>query len=152
MLLFCFVLFCCYSTLEPTRWIGKAREQLTEIWFCDQWIVERMSPTSDWNTYQHFERSEYEVENVCVLSFNFSSKSVFIHYPVFHYPCFSYILLFYILEVMRGLLEQALLFLLPRTGVNLSFTANSKWNTFSNEHLDISVSSFAPCLTANQDS
>lgn len=26
-----------------------------------------MSPTSDWNTYQHSERSEYEVENAFVL-------------------------------------------------------------------------------------
>lgn len=63
------VSFFYYSTLEPTRWIGKTREQLTEIWFCDQWIVERMSPTSDWNTYQHFERSKYEVENFFLLNF-----------------------------------------------------------------------------------
>lgn len=53
---------------------------------------------------------------------------------------------------MRGFLEQALLVLLPGTGVKLSFTANHKRNTFSNEHLDIAVSSFALCLTANQDS
>lgn len=53
---------------------------------------------------------------------------------------------------MRDLLEQAGLFLLPRTGVKLSFTAQNKLNTFSSEHLGINVSSFALSLTANQGS
>lgn len=77
---------------EPARWTGKTRKYLTEIWFCDQSITEGMSPTSDWNTYQHFERCEYEVENVCVLNFTFSGKFAVIYWLSF--PSFWFLLYF----------------------------------------------------------
>lgn len=58
-----------------------------------------MSPTSDRNTYQQFERSEYEVENDCVLNFTFSGTFMFIHSPSF----LSFLFLLYFIMVFASL-------------------------------------------------
>lgn len=78
-----------------------------------------MSPTSDRNTYQQFERSEYEVENDCVLNFTFSGKFMFIHSPSFLSFLFS-VIFYYGFCKFKGLREWVELFFLLRARAELS--------------------------------